>query len=87
MIQLRLLDQYLNSRYIADSLESKIQQLSDYMLYRNHDTNYIKNYADNFALKLVAVNKFNYFQIRDRNENSKLTYRPEYGVNLGIGMA
>jgi len=71
----------------ADSLESKIQQLSDYMLYRNHDTNYIKNYADNFALKLVAVNKFNYFQIRDRNENSKLTYRPEYGVNLGIGMA
>lgn len=71
----------------TDSLESKIQQLGDYILYRNHDTTYIKNYADNFALKLVAVNKFNYFQFRDRNKESKLIYRPEYGVNLGIGMA
>ena len=71
----------------ADSLESKIQKLSDYLLYRNHDTTYIKSYADLLALKLVAVNKYNYFQIRDRNNDTKLTYRPEYGVNLGLGMA
>lgn len=71
----------------ADSLESKIQQLSDYVLYRNHDTTYIKSYADLLALKLVAVNKYNYFQIHDRNNDAKLTYRPEYGVNLGLGMA
>jgi len=71
----------------ADSLESKIQKFGDYLLYRNHDTTYIKSYADLFALKLVAVNKFNYFQIRDRNNETKLTYRPEYGVNLGLGMA
>ena len=71
----------------ADSLESKIQKLSDYILYRNHDTTYIKSYADLLALKLVAVNKYNYFQIRDRNNDTKLTYRPEYGVNLGFGMA
>jgi len=71
----------------ADSLEIKIQKFSDYILYRNHDTTYIKSYADLLALKLVAANKFNYFQIHDRNNETKLTYRPEYGVNLGFGMA
>ena len=71
----------------ADSLESKIQQLGDYLLYRNHDTAYIKSYPEYIGAKLVAVNKFNYFHMRDRNNKTKLVYRPEYGVNLGFGMA
>jgi hypothetical protein len=70
-----------------DSLENKIKGLQYYLLYRNHDTTYIKSYADQFALKLVAVNKINYFGIRDKNSPAGLRYRPEYGVNLGIGVA
>ena len=71
----------------ADSLESKIQQLGDYLLYRNHDTTYIKSYADYLGIKLVGVNKYNYFRARDGNSKTKIIYRPEYGVNLGMGMA
>lgn len=71
----------------ADSLASKIDQLGNYLLYRNHDTTYITSYADRFAVKFVAVNKINYFRIRDRGNGTKLHYRPEYGVNLGVGIS
>ena len=71
----------------ADSIESKIQQVGDFLLYRDHDTTYVKSYSEFIGLKLVAVNKFNFFQVRDRNYQSKLLYRPEYGVTLGLGVA
>jgi len=71
----------------SDSLNSKIKSLENYILYRNHDSTYIKSYANQVALKLIAVNKINYFNIRDRNTGAGLRYRPEYGVNLGIGFS
>jgi hypothetical protein len=71
----------------SDSINSKIKSLEQYILYRNHDTTYIKSYANQLAIKLIAINKINYFRIRDRNTGAGLRYRPEYGVNLGLGFS
>ena len=71
----------------ADSVMKKIEKVGTYLLYRNHDTTYIKSYADKFGLKLVAVNKYNYFTLIDKNTNNRLRYRPELGINLGLGIA
>jgi len=70
-----------------DSINNKIEGLQHYLLYRNHDSTYINSYANQFALKLVAVNKINFFGIRDSNSGVGIRYRPEYGVNLGIGVS
>jgi hypothetical protein len=72
---------------VKDSIDKKMDGIQYYLLYRNHDSTYIRSYADQFALKLVAVNKINYFGIKDKNTSAGLRYRPEYGVNLGIGVS
>jgi len=56
-------------------------------LYRNQDTTYIKNHSDKFVLKLIGVNKFNYFKIKDKGEDASLRYRPDRRLNLGIGFS
>ncbi|MCD4730862.1 MAG: hypothetical protein K8R74_09700, partial [Bacteroidales bacterium] len=43
----------------VDSLMKKIENFGDYLLYRNQDTNYISNYGNEVAVKLVSVNKYN----------------------------
>ena len=70
----------------ADSLIKRFEELGDYLLYRNHDTNYISNYGDEIAVKLVSVNKYNYFRIRDRVNNTRLRYRPVRDISLGMGV-
>ena len=70
-----------------DSLEKVVQNLNNYLLYRNHDTTYISNYGNEVAVKLLAKNKINYFTIRDQNNNSKIKYRPARDLNLGVGVA
>ena len=70
-----------------DTLEYKLKQLGDYLLYRNHDTTYITSYADQLTLKLVAINKYSFFRIKDGISSTRLRYRPKYGINLGIGFA
>lgn len=70
-----------------DSLLIKIEQFGKYMLYKNHDTTYIANYSEDFTLKLIAVNKFNFFRIIDRDKNSSIRYRPDRQLNIGIGLA
>lgn len=65
----------------------KVEQLGHYLLYKNHDTSYISNYGDDFILKLIAVNKFNYFKVKDKNENSSIRYRPDRRLNLGFGIS
>lgn len=70
-----------------DSLQSKFNQLEDFFLYRYHDSTYIRSYVDQFAIKLVSVNKFNYFNIRDKNNQTALRYSPENGINLGFGIS
>lgn len=71
----------------ADSLFKKLEGFGDFLLYRNHDTSYIKNYGNNLAVKLVAVNKYNYFRIRDGINDSRLRYRPVRDVSLGFGVS
>lgn len=69
-----------------DSLENKFEAVQHYLLFRNHDSTYIQSFANHVALKLVAINKINYFAVRDARHGTSLRYRPEYGVNLGIGV-
>jgi len=82
---------YLNNYKIKaqniDSLEKVVENLSHYLLYRNHDSTYISNYGNEFAIKLLSKNKFNYFRLRDKNNNSKIKYRPARDLSLGLGLA
>ena len=73
--------------FSIDSLERKFDQLEHFFFFRYHDTTYIKSYFDQFALKIVANKKFNYFNIRDKNNETALRYRPENGINLGFGIS
>lgn len=70
-----------------DSLMNKMEEFGNFLLYRNQDTTYIKNYSDKFVLKLIGVNKFNYFKIKDNRENTSVRYRPDRRLNLGIGFS
>ena len=70
-----------------DSLLIKVEQLSHYLLYKNHDTTYIKTYSEDFILKLIAVNKINYFKVKDNINNSSIRFRPDRKLNLGLGIA
>ncbi|OQX77894.1 MAG: hypothetical protein B6D64_07625 [Bacteroidetes bacterium 4484_276] len=72
---------------LADSLMKKVEDLGDYLLYRNHDTTYISNYGDEVAVKLLALNKYNYFRIRDRINKSRIRYRPARDLYMGIGLS
>jgi hypothetical protein len=83
ILSLNLKAQILN----IDSMESKLKQVGNYFLYRNHDTTYIKSYAQYLTLRLIAVNKYNFFRVRDRFNGTAVRYRPEYGINFGLGFA
>lgn len=71
----------------ADTILATATQIADYILYQNHDTSYIQSYADKISLKILANNKFNSFRLWDRSINSSIRYRPDLGVNFGIGAA
>lgn len=75
-----------NSQHV-DSLMKKIEGLGDYLLYRNHDTNYIRNYGKEVAVRLVATNKYNYFRLRDRINKTRIRYRPVRDISLGAGVS
>ena len=70
-----------------DSLMYKVEQFGTYLLYRNHDSTYITNFSDKFTLKLIGVNKINYFKIRDRGNNTSIRFRPDRRLNLGFGIS
>ena len=70
-----------------DSLSKKIDDLGNYLLYRNHDTTYINNFGNEIAVRLVAVTKYNSFQIRDRINKSSVKYRPLRDLSLGAGFS
>ena len=71
----------------ADSVFSKLEDFGDFLLYRNHDTSFIINYGNNLAVKLVTVNKYNYFRVRDGNHKTRLRYRPIRDVSTGVGVS
>lgn len=78
--------QKLNAQNV-DSLVQMVDNLTERLLYRNNDTNYIHNYSDEISAKIVAVNKINYFRIKDRNNKNTIKFRPVRDINVGIGLA
>lgn len=70
-----------------DSLIIKMEQLGNYLLYKNHDTSYITSFSENFTFKLIGVSKFNYFKIKDSELNSSARFRPDRRLNLGFGLS
>jgi hypothetical protein len=70
-----------------DTLISRIEQLGSSILFQNLDSSYIKNYNDKFTVKLLAVNKINFFSFKDGNKNSRIRYSPETGINTGFGIS
>jgi len=71
----------------VDTVLKRIEDFGNYLLYRNHDTNYIYNYGDEIAVKLLLLNKYNYFRIRDKLNDTRLRYRPVRDLNLGAGIS
>lgn len=70
-----------------DSLMVKMNEVTEFLLYRNHDTTYIESYAQHLTLKLLAINKFNYFKVVDNQNESSLRFRPDRKLNLGFGVS
>ena len=71
----------------ADTTKKGIEYISHFLLYRNHDTSYIKSYSEKVSVKIVAINKYNYFRVRDRVNNTSIKYTPVRDVSLGLGVA
>jgi hypothetical protein len=71
----------------ADTTKKGLDFIGHYLLYRNHDTSYIKNYSHKISVKLVTINKYNYFKVRDRINKTSLKYIPVRDVSLGIGVS
>ncbi len=70
-----------------DSISQKVKDFTQFLLYRNHDSTYIKSYADKFTFRLLAIHKFNNFSLNDKEMDASLLYRPDKKVNLGFGIA
>lgn len=70
----------------ADSAFQSVENFIDYLWNRDHDTTYITSYNNKLNVRLLAVNKFTFFSLRDKVNNSVLRYRPEYGLNFGAGV-
>lgn len=71
----------------ADTIMSTVEQFAKDIIYQDQDTNYIKSYIDKLSVKLLVSNKFNYFQLTDKNLSNSIRFRPDLGVNFGIGIA
>jgi hypothetical protein len=71
----------------ADTTQKGLDYIGHYLLYRNHDSSYIKNYSQKISVKLVAINKYNYFKLLDRNNKTSIRYKPLRDFSLGAGVA
>ena len=71
----------------TDSSFRKIENLGDYLLYRNHDTTYISNYGGEVAVRILTSYKYNFFRLRDRTNKTLLRYRPIRDISLGVGVS
>ena len=71
----------------ADTILATATEIADYILYQNHDTSYIRNYANKVSVKLLTLSKYNTFHLWDQSNNTSISYRPDLGVNFGIGAA
>ena len=71
----------------ADTIIAAATEIADYILYQNHDSSYIRSYADKVSVKLLTLSKYNTFHLWDQSNNTSISYRPDLGVNFGIGAA
>ena len=76
-----------SSAQITDTIVSTFESIKEQLLYRNNDSNYIENYGNQIAGKIVAVSKLNYLRFRDNDTQSTLRYRPSRKLSLGLGVA
>ena len=71
----------------TDTLMLKAEELARQLFARNHDTLYIRSYTDRLAVRVSALNKYNFFRIVDGNQNSSVRFRPDRRINLGLGVS
>ena len=71
----------------ADTILATVEQFAREIIYQDQDTNYIKSYIDKLSVKVLILNKFNTFQLKDKNLGNTIRFRPDLGVNFGIGFA
>ena len=70
----------------ADSAFQSVEKMIQYLWNRDHDSTYIESFRDKLNVRLLAVNKYTFFTLRDKVNNSSLAYRPGTGLNLGFGV-
>lgn len=69
-----------------DTLEKVVGGVEDFLLHRFQDTNYISNYGNEFALRLIGMHRMNYFRLWDNGMESAVRYRPPRDIQLGVGI-
>jgi hypothetical protein len=70
----------------ADSLIEAATEMAESLLIQEIDTNYISSYTNRLSLRLLAINKYNNIRFFDNSINNSIRYRPDLGVNLGVGI-
>lgn len=50
------------------------------------DTNYIKDLSHKLSIRILTVNKFSSFDIKDNDVDSMVAYSPNRNLNLGFGI-
>ena len=50
------------------------------------DTNYIKDLSHKLSIRILSVNKFTSFDIKDNDVDSLVSYSPNRNLNLGFGV-
>ena len=69
----------------ADSLIESATEIAEGILIQEIDTSYIRSYSNRLSLRLLAFNKYNNIRFFDNSLSNSIRYRPDLGVNLGIG--
>jgi hypothetical protein len=51
----------------------------------DHDTTYYESYPEDVILRLITTNKYTNFQVREKDKDMRLDYRPNTNITLGAG--
>lgn len=69
----------------ADSLIESATEIAESILIQEIDTAFIRSYTNRLSLRLLAINKYNNIRFFDNSFDNSIRYRPDLGVNLGVG--
>lgn len=75
----------LGATNTSDTTRYTMNEIQEFLFVQQHDTSYIANYNDQLALRFVMNRKLNYFNTKDKSSNEGALFRPNRGLNLGIG--